>query len=101
MNVELLQVARCPDERRSNWQIHFVAKIGEIVVQGNAFNFTKTKPDGVISRGSYGIKLIFSDKSIKKDPKYSEIRGKLLKQIADHPEANKFVSWTEIENIIG
>lgn len=76
------------------WALDFTVKINEALISGKAFNYSKP---GIYGIRSYGIKLKFDNPEIIKDPKYKEIRTKILEFIATDKSTHEFCALTVLD----
>lgn len=99
MNVELISVKDLFDNGCDfhDWAVSFIAKIDGVEVKGKAFNFRDPRKKD--ASDSFNIKVRFEDSRIRKDPKYQEIRGKLLTEISKDPDAKRFCTFTPFDYI--
>jgi hypothetical protein len=92
MDIELISLEELHHKEWAMWAISFTVKIGEGIVTGRGFNYATTHDH------KYGIKLIFDNPNVRKDPRYKEIRTNILELISKHENAAQFCSMTYLEH---
>lgn len=89
MDIKLISIVL--DSKKLDWALDFKVLIDGIELTGKAFNYNINSDHRDYTKNKfYGIRLKFNQPNIKKHPKYSEIRGKIVTAIFEHQLAEDF-----------